>query len=101
MNILVPVLTVLLVLDCLLLLGLILVQRGKGGGLSSAFGGLGGGETAFGTRAVSTAKKATVVLAALFIVLSAVLYVLRGGGAPQRPRGEPISLPPIQDVPLE
>jgi len=79
LDILIKVLTVLLALDCLLLLALILVQRGRGGGLAGAFGGLGGGgESAFGTRAVSTAKKATAVLAALFILLSATLYMVQG-----------------------
>ena len=69
--------TVLLVLDCILLLGVILIQRGKGGGLSGAFGGL-GGEVAFGTRATSTAKKATVILAIIFVLLTiAVSYAHR------------------------
>ena len=91
MNILISVLTVLLVTDCLVLLGLILVQRGRGGGLAGAFGGLGGGESAFGTRAASTAKKATAILAALFILLSAALYMMKGrkpelqGGGPAAP----------------
>jgi len=99
MNLLITILTALLALDCLFLLLLILVQRGRGGGLAGAFGGMGGGESAFGTRAVSTAKKATAVLAAIFIILSAVLYRMRG--RPQ-PAEEPAPGGPVQDsAPVE
>lgn len=73
MAIVVWILTGLLVLDCLILLVVILIQRGKGGGLSSSLGGMGGGESAFGTRAATTAKKATAVLAVIFIGLTIAL----------------------------
>jgi len=59
-------------LICLALVGLILVQRGKGGGLA-AFGGGGGVEQAFGTHAATLAQKATTVLAILFLVVTIVL----------------------------
>ena len=72
MEVLVTILTVSLVVVCLALLGIILIQRGKGGGLAAAFGG-GGVEQAFGTRAATMAQKATIVLAFLFLVLSVVL----------------------------
>ena len=91
MTILTFSLTALLVLDSIVLLIVILIQRGKGGGLSSAFGGM-GGETAFGTRAATTAKKATVVLSVLFIVLTAGLGyarrpapLLQGPASPSAP----------------
>jgi preprotein translocase subunit SecG len=73
MSILTVVLTVVLMLDCVLLIGVILIQRGKGGGLSGAFGGLGGAEAAFGTRAATTVKKVTLVAGIAFVVLVAVL----------------------------
>jgi preprotein translocase subunit SecG len=76
LSVLVNILTAVLALDCVILLLVILVQRGRGGGLAAAFGGA-GAETAFGTRAASTAKKATVVLAAIFVVLSGAVYLLR------------------------
>jgi preprotein translocase subunit SecG len=62
---------VLLIIDTVALVGLILIQRGKGGGLA-AFGG-GGVEQAFGTRATTLAQKATAVLGAIYLLLAIVL----------------------------
>ena len=62
-------------LTCLILLGfavflilLVLVQRGKGGGLSGAFGGM-GGQSAFGAKAGDTFTRITVVTATLWILV--------------------------------
>ena len=41
------------ILVCVLLIPVILLQSGKGGGVSAAFGG-GGSQTVFGTRGAST-----------------------------------------------
>lgn len=71
LGIMITVLSVLLVVICLALIGLILVQRGKGGGLV-ALGGS-GVEQAFGTHAATLAQKATAVLAILFLVVTIVL----------------------------
>jgi preprotein translocase subunit SecG len=71
-GILIGFLWVVYVFVCLLLMFIILIQRGETGGLSSAFGG-GGGDTAFGVRADTTWKKATAFFAALFFGLSIVL----------------------------
>ena len=60
---------VVLVIDTVALCGLILIQRGKGGGLAGAFGG-GGVEQAFGTRATTLAQKATAVLGGIYLLLS-------------------------------
>lgn len=49
---------------------LILVQRGKGGGLAGAFGGA-GGQSAFGTKAGDMFTKATAVTALIWILLCA------------------------------
>ncbi len=59
-----------LVLFCLavFLILLVLVQRGRGGGLSGAFGGM-GGQSAFGTKAGDTFTRITVVAATIWIVL--------------------------------
>jgi preprotein translocase subunit SecG len=56
-----------------LLLGLflmlvILIQRGKGGGLAGAFGGA-GGSSPFGSRAGDTFTRITVVVAAFWVAL--------------------------------
>gem|GEM_PF-437265 len=75
MGILITILTVLLVIDCILLIGIILLQRGKGQGLAGAFG-VGGMEEALGTHAASTAQKITVVLGALFLGISILLGIL-------------------------
>ena len=64
-------LMVLLFLTALFLILLVLVQRGKGGGLAGAFGGM-GGQSAFGTKAGDTFTKITVVVATLWIVLCVV-----------------------------
>ncbi|MEN6498153.1 MAG: preprotein translocase subunit SecG [Thermoguttaceae bacterium] len=56
---------------------IILVQRGKGGGLAGAFGGM-GGQSAFGTKAGDTFTRITVVVAAFWIVLCVVSVKLLG-----------------------
>jgi len=56
-----------LILGIFLIL-LILIQRGKGGGLAGAFGGA-GGSSAFGSRAGDLFTRITLVLAALWMVL--------------------------------
>jgi preprotein translocase subunit SecG len=76
LNVLITILTVLLVIDCLLLIGIILLQRGKGQGLAGAFG-VGSMEEALGTRAASTAQKITTVLAVVFLTLSIAIGLLR------------------------
>jgi preprotein translocase subunit SecG len=48
---------------------LILVQRGRGGGLTGALGGM-GGQSAFGTKAGDVFTKITIVVAMLWILLS-------------------------------
>ena len=64
------------VLIAVLLIGLVLVQPSKGGGLGSAFGGI--GESVFGAQAMSQLSKVTVVLLSLFFVLTLILAVMTG-----------------------
>ena len=59
---------VLLLFTAVALILLVLVQRGKGGGLAGAFGGL-GGQSAFGTKAGDTFTRITIVVATFWIVL--------------------------------
>jgi preprotein translocase subunit SecG len=47
----------------------ILVQRGRGGGLTGALGGM-GGQSAFGTKAGDLFTRITIVVAALWVLLS-------------------------------
>lgn len=63
------ILTFFIVLVSLLLIGLILLQKNRGSGLSGAFGGV-GGHTAFGTKTGDFLTWVTVGLAGVFIVLS-------------------------------
>jgi preprotein translocase subunit SecG len=55
----------------LFLILLVLIQRGKGGGLAGAFGGV-GGSSAFGSRAGDTFTRITIGVAAVWIVLMMV-----------------------------
>ena len=55
----------------LFLILLVLIQRGRGGGLSGAFGGA-GGQSAFGTKAGDVFTKITVAVAGFWIVLCIV-----------------------------
>jgi len=47
----------------------ILVQRGRGGGLTGALGGM-GGQSAFGTKAGDLFTRITIVVAALWVLLA-------------------------------
>lgn len=57
-----------LVLTSLFLILLVLIQRGRGGGLTGALGGM-GGQSAFGTKAGDVFTKITVGVAAFWIGL--------------------------------
>jgi preprotein translocase subunit SecG len=61
-------LMILLILTGIFLIVLILIQRGKGGGLAGAFGGA-GGQSAFGTKAGDLFTKITIGAAAFWILL--------------------------------
>ena len=104
MSVLSSILTILLVIDCLALIGIILLQKGRGEGLASALGGL-GGDTAFGTRAATLAQKATAVMFVLFLLLSVLLGVvvrraqLRETGASLPTTSEPAP-PPAPGPPM-
>ena len=57
-----------LVFTALFLIFLVLIQRGRGGGLAGAFGGM-GGQSAFGTKAGDLFTRITVAVAAIWILL--------------------------------
>jgi preprotein translocase subunit SecG len=110
------------VIACLFLIGVVLLQQGKGQDLASAFGG-GVTQTAFGPRgSANILSRATTVLAGLFMVTSLLLTVVHPGGngfldqvpggvpaaAPARPvattgsapaSGAPVSSAPASDAP--
>jgi len=65
----------LIVLLSLFLICLVLIQRGKGGGLAGAFGGA-GGSSAFGTKAGDTFTRITIVTASIWMLMTMLLVVL-------------------------
>jgi preprotein translocase subunit SecG len=76
MTILYYVALVLHIAAALFLIGVVLLQQGKGQDLASAFGG-GGTQTAFGPRGSATVlSRATTILAALFMLTSLTLSLV-------------------------
>lgn len=76
-------LTVIHVLLCLFLIGIILLQQGKSADLASAFGGQ-GSQTAFGPRGASNIlSKSTTWCAIAFMLTTISLFILmqRSAGA--------------------
>lgn len=74
--------TIVHVIVCLILIGVVLLQSGKAADLAGAFGGM-GSQTTFGPRAAATVlSKVTTAAAGLFMVTSLTLAILatKGGG---------------------
>lgn len=72
------IVSILLVLDCLILITIVLLQKGKAAGLTGAIGGA--AETYWGKNKARSLEgkfeKWTKLIAALFIVLSLALYLM-------------------------
>lgn len=64
-------LMVVLFVTAVFLVLVILIQRGKGGGLAGALGGM-GGQSAFGTKAGDLFTRITIGVAAFWIILCAI-----------------------------
>lgn len=102
-------LLVLFMVVCLFLILLVLIQKGRGGGIASAFGGM-GGNTAFGSKTGDVLTWATSVVFGVFLLLAIVLNLLANyqsdarkramGGtpaadvAPTPAESTPVALPP-------
>ena len=101
MHILSGILTSLLILTSLFMICLVLIQRGKGGGLAGAFGGM-GGSSAFGTKAGDVFTRVTMITALIWIVMSMMLVVLYNrentsawdGDSPRSAAGKARVVPP-------
>ena len=63
---------VLFIVVCVFMILLILIQKGRGGGLASAFGGA-GGNTAFGSKTGDVLTWATSVVFGIFLLLAVAL----------------------------
>jgi len=74
-GVLTAILNTLIVIMSLFLICLVLIQRGRGGGLAGAFGGT-GGSSAFGTKAGDTFTRVTIVTASIWILMTMLLVVL-------------------------
>jgi preprotein translocase subunit SecG len=72
-------LTMLFIAISALMVLVVLVQRGRGGGLSGAFGGGGGSNSAFGTKVGDVFTWVTVILFVCFLLFAIGLnYAYRG-----------------------
>ncbi|MDD3154968.1 MAG: preprotein translocase subunit SecG [Victivallaceae bacterium] len=67
----------LVIVLALFLIGLILIQPSKSGGLGGTFGGV--GESVFGAEAGSRLTKLTVYMTSAFFLLALLLAVIVGG----------------------
>jgi preprotein translocase subunit SecG len=67
---------ILLLITSVFLILVILIQRGKGGGLAGAFGGT-GGSSAFGSRAGDAFTRFTIIVAAVWVLLIMVLVKIQ------------------------
>src|SRR5207248_3800360 len=67
-----PTLNVVILVVGIFLILLVLIQRGKGGGLSGAFGGV-GGSSAFGSRAGDAFTRFTIIVAGIWVLLIMIL----------------------------
>ena len=63
------------IIVCLFMILLVLIQKGRGGGLASAFGGA-GGNTAFGSKTGDVLTWATSVVFGIFLVLAITLNLV-------------------------
>ena len=65
----------LFIIISLVLILLVLIQKGRGGGLASAFGGM-GGNTAFGSKTGDVLTWATSVIFGVFLLLAIALNLI-------------------------
>lgn len=68
-------LNVLIVVCSLFMICLVLIQRGRGGGLAGAFGGA-GGSSAFGTKAGDVFTRITIITAGIWFLMAMILVFI-------------------------
>ena len=76
---------ILLIVIGLFLILLVLIQRGRGGGLAGAFGGA-GGQSAFGSKAGDAFTRFTIYVAAAWILLLMIEIKLVQGAISEEKR---------------
>ena len=83
-------LNVAVLLLSLMLIFIVLIQRGKGGGLAGAFGGV-GGSSPFGSRAADQFVKVTLYLAAVWVLLIMIHVKVVKWETDQRARSQDVA----------
>lgn len=78
----------------LLLIGVVLIQKGRGGGLATAFGGGSGTATAFGSKTGDVLTWATSVIFGIFLILAIILNLIANFRSPQPLAGVTAEPPP-------
>ncbi len=79
----VPFLATVFSIICILLIVVVLLQKGRGGGLGGAFGGI--GSSAFGTRTGDVFTWVTIVLTGIFLLMAVFTNIMF------RPEPQPVS----------
>jgi preprotein translocase subunit SecG len=80
--------TILIALDCILLIGVVLIQNPKGGGIDSTMGGASANQMFGAAKSADFVEKLTWYLAAILFVLCIAAAVMSTAGAGV-PTGEP------------
>ena len=83
---------------CVVMIGLVLLQKGRGGGLASAFGGA-GGNTAFGSKTGDVLTWATSVVFGIFLILAIVMNLVANQVNAQRTAVPGSSAAPTSSTP--
>src|SRR5438552_8856171 len=94
-NVFLVLFITLFIIVSIFLILIVLIQKGRGGGLASAFGG-GGGNTAFGSKTGDVLTWATSIIFGVFLLLAVILNLMTrtpakvnvaagGGGLPTPP----------------
>ncbi len=78
---LITLVTILIALDCLLLIGVVLIQNPKGGGVDSTFGGQSANQMFGAARSADFIEKLTWYLAAALFILCIFAAILTGSAS--------------------
>jgi preprotein translocase subunit SecG len=96
--------TILIALNCIMLIGIVLIQNPKGGGVDATFGGQGANQMFGAAKSTDFIEKLTWWLAGILIALcifASVISTASGNIGTQDPQDEPVPTeqpvePPIQ-----
>lgn len=71
---------ILIAIDCVLLMGVVLIQNPKGGGVDSTFGGASANQMFGAARSADFIEKLTWYLAAALFILCIIAAIMAGSG---------------------